>query len=100
MGPHAYLHPPHRNRGRECRPSRFVSRFVSRVVSIRVSITMLHLEIYTGSVIPRAVTKGGKMGKLDGKDVPFMRLKSLVNPTEYVNRWSSRFPTMPAVEKK
>ena len=66
---------------------------IAKVGKLRgLSITMLHIELYTGSVIPTLVLKNGKMGTLNGKSVPYLRLKSLIDPTSSLNQWKSRRP--------
>ncbi len=58
-----------------------------------LSYSMLHLELYTGRVAPYLVSgNASKSMSKGGRAVSFCRLKSLIDPTQYLNRWKKNLP--------
>ncbi|MFK7766475.1 MAG: peptidoglycan-binding protein [Mariniblastus sp.] len=65
---------------------------VGHLIGINVPSDMLHLELYSGAGSgPLSVSGAG--GKVHTNGLPFRRRRDLLNPTSYLDRWSSNLPT-------
>lgn len=63
---------------------------VGHLVGINVASDMLHLEMYRGSMTGELTQRNGGAKRADG--VPFQRRGDLMDPTPYLNRWSTNLP--------
>ena len=65
---------------------------VGHLVGINVPSDMLHLELYSGAGSGK-LSVSGSASKIHSNGLPFNRRKDLLNPTSYLDRWSSNLPS-------
>lgn len=63
---------------------------VGHLVGVNVSSDMLHLEMYRGTAGGELTQRNGGALRADG--VPYQRRSDLMDPTSYLNRWSTNLP--------